>query len=114
MIDFDTVRRLHARRIAALALFAIACAVSPSVRGMWGGQPVAEPAATALLSFCLACVALALVIRSAIGAPPRRSGGTAPTRPEASGVRTLPPWLANMPRASGGPDQRPAALRRDS
>jgi hypothetical protein len=60
-------RRHRARRIGALALFAIACALSPSVRELAGGHSVSVPAPMALLSFCLAVIALALVIRSAIG-----------------------------------------------
>lgn len=70
-------RAQAARRLGALALFAIACAVSPSVREMVGGQPVGAPAPMSLLSFCLAAIALALVIRSAIG--DRRRGRARPS-----------------------------------
>ncbi len=71
----DPRRRTRTRRIAGLAFFAIACALSPSLRELAGGRPVTQPAAMSLLSFCLACIALALVIRSAIGERGGRARG---------------------------------------
>ena len=66
-----------------MALFAIACALSPSVRELVGGHPVSAPAPMALLSFCLAIIALALVIRSVIG--DRRGDGGGVARPSSPG-----------------------------
>ena len=67
------------------AWFAIACAVSPSVRELGGGRPVNAPAPMALLSFCLAVIALALVVRSAIG--DRRVARKEVTAPSAVGSK---------------------------
>ena len=74
----------RARAPLALALLALACAVSPMLREMVGGRPAQGSAAMSLLSFGLACVALALGVRSSIdhvrargrdGARPGRRGG---------------------------------------
>ncbi|WP_375428209.1 hypothetical protein [uncultured Sphingomonas sp.] len=101
MIDMNK-RRNRTRQLGGLALFAIACAVSPSVRELVSGQPVTEPAAMSLLSFCLACVALALVIRSAIG-----DGGG---RVRTGEGRHADAW-SNQTRAGRGARGRP--LRQD-
>jgi hypothetical protein len=76
-------RRDGARRIGAVALFAIACALSPSMRELVDGHPVSAPAPMALLSFCLAIIALALVVRSAIGDRRGDGGGIARPSPPA-------------------------------
>lgn len=95
------------RRVAGLALFAIACAVSPSMRELVGGRSWSEPAAMSLLSFCLACIALALVIRSAIGDRSGRRGRMgdgrhADARPHA--LRSIEGARARMPRRDPGRD----------
>ncbi|WP_375403105.1 hypothetical protein [uncultured Sphingomonas sp.] len=101
MVD-PKVRRRRTRQLCALALFGMACAVSPSVRELVTGRPVTEPAAMSLLSFCLACIALALVIRSAIG-----DGGG---RVRTGDGRHADAW-SNRTRAGRGTRARP--LRQD-